>query len=168
MNLFYTEWHVPDERRKLVKSGHGHVESDTSLTTLIPKKKIFKTGESGKIFPNAIGNLEKLDSDRMIGLAQKVLEEEIVALLKQSLQVRLDLKGLISKEIQLKMGSHNKGVESCEAIVVESLCSSCLLFLFRTVVNEATMCSFYLLFQQITMLSFLFSHTHSHRHQLTQ
>lgn len=106
--------YVPDKRRKLVKGSHSHIKSDTSLATLVPKEEIFETSETRKISTNAIRNLENLNSDSIVGLVQKVLEEEIVALLEEGLEMRLDLKGLVSKEIQLNMGSHNKGVESCK------------------------------------------------------
>jgi hypothetical protein len=76
---------IPDECGKLVKGSHGHVKRNTSLSTLIPQKKILKTCKPGKIFPNAIRNLEELHADGMVSLVQKVLEEKIVALLEEGL-----------------------------------------------------------------------------------
>ncbi|KAI6760618.1 hypothetical protein HG530_009478 [Fusarium avenaceum] len=97
---------------KLIQSRHRHVQSNTSPTALIPEEKILLTGKARKFLANTIRESEQIGTDGIVSLAQEFLKEEVVALLEKILQMRLDLKGLVSEEIELEMGSHDKGVES--------------------------------------------------------
>jgi hypothetical protein len=100
----------------MIQSRHRHVQSYTSPTTLVPEEKILLTGKARKVLADTIRESEQIGTDGIVSLAQKLLKEEVVALLEKVLQMRLDLKGLVSEEIELEMGSHDKGVESCEFV----------------------------------------------------
>lgn len=113
-NLFVN--YLPDKSTKLIQSRHRHVQSNTSPTALIPEEKILLTGKARKFLANTIRESEQIGTDGIVSLAQEFLKEEVVALLEKILQMRLDLKGLVSEEIELEMRSHDKGVESFEYV----------------------------------------------------